>query len=265
MAAKIYITGSGGIVGRHALKAVAELAPGADVIRNTADLTDLSETAAAIAAAGPLDLVIHLAAMVPVAQVNADPARAYAVNAGGTMNLLSALAGSPARMLLCSSSHVYASQDAPIPETAETTPVTVYGQSKLMAEQAALEICAAAGRSLCIGRLFSIHDPEQTGSYLRPSLEKRFAGADPEAAFELYGAEGLRDFLTARDAARYLVRLALSDAEGVVNVASGKPVTVAGFAQSLAPFPLKITPLGQSNNLVADVSRLREILGECNA
>ncbi|MBY6058709.1 NAD-dependent epimerase/dehydratase family protein [Leisingera daeponensis] len=265
MAAKIYITGSGGIVGRHALKVLAELAPGAEVIRNTADLTNLSETAAAIAAAGPLDLVIHLAAMVPVAAVNADPARAYAVNAGGTINLLSALSASPARMLLCSTSHVYASQDTPIPESAVTKPVTVYGQSKLMAEQAALEICAVSGRSLCIGRLFSIHDPEQTGSYLRPSLEKRFTEADPEADFELYGADGLRDFLTARAAARYLVRLALSDAEGVVNVASGNPVTVAGFAQSLAPFPLKITPMGQSNNLVADVSRLQHILGECNA
>lgn len=265
MTAKIYITGSGGIVGRHALKVLAELAPGAEVIRNTANLTNLSEIEASIAAAGPLDLVIHLAAMVPVAEVNADPARAYAVNAGGTVNLLSALAGSPARLLLCSSSHVYASQDAPIAETAETTPVTVYGQSKLMAEQAALEICAASGRSLCIGRVFSIHDPGQTGSYLRPSLEKRLAEADPDAEFELYGAEGLRDFLTAEEAARYLVRLALSEAEGVVNVASGKPLTVAGFAQSLASFPLKITPLGQSSNLVADVSRLHEIFGECNA
>lgn len=265
MAAKIYITGSGGIVGRHALNALAELAPGAEVIRNRADLTNLAETSAALAEAGPLDLVIHLAAMVPVADVNANPAKAYAVNVGGTINLLSALAGSSARMLLCSSSHVYASRGTPISETADTKPVSVYGQSKLMAEQAAQEICAASGRSLCIGRVFSIHDPVQTGSYLRPALERRFAEADPDAEFELYGADGLRDFLPASAAARYLVRLALSDAEGVVNVASGKPMTVADFARSLAPFPLKIKPMGQSNNLVADVSRLHDILGEGNA
>lgn len=264
MTERIYITGSGGIVGRHALRALAELAPQAEMIRNTADLTSLSAAAAAVKEAGPLDLVIHLAAMVPVAEVKADPARAYAVNAGGTMNLLAALAGSSARLLLCSSSHVYSSQYAPICETADTKPVSLYGQSKLMAEHAARDICAASGRSLCIARLFSIHDPEQTGSYLRPSLERRFAGVDPEEEFELYGAEGLRDFLTAEEAARYLVRLALSDAEGVVNVASGRPVTVAGFAQSLSPFPLKIKPLGESTNLVADVSRLQELLGECN-
>lgn len=265
MTARIYITGGGGIVGRHALDALKELAPGAEVIRNRADLTSPLETAAALAQVGPVNLVIHLAAMVPVADVNASPARAYAVNVGGTINLLSALAGSPARMLLCSSSHVYASRENPIAETAETEPVSVYGQSKLMAEQAAREICAATGRSLCIGRLFSIHDPAQTGSYLRPSLEKRLADANPDAEFELFGADGLRDFLPARAAARYLVRLALSDAEGVVNVASGNPVTVGDFAQSLAPFPLKIKPIGQSNNLVADVSRLHDILGECNA
>lgn len=264
MAPRIYITGSGGIVGRNALTALAELAPQAEVIRNQADLTDLSAVTAALAAAGPVDLVIHLAALVPVAEVEADPARAYAVNVGGTINLLTALQGSPARMLLCSSSHVYAGQEGALAETAATIPVSLYGQSKLLAEQAAEQICAAGQRSLCIGRLFSIHDPEQTGSYLRPSLERRFAQADPEAEFELYGAGSLRDFLPAATAARLLVRLALSDAEGVVNVASGQPLSVAGFAQSLAPFELKIKPLGENTNLVADVSRLQELFGECN-
>lgn len=275
---RVYVTGSGGIVGRHLCAVLQEVAPGWEILRNTADLTDLAATTRALKAAGPLDLVIHLAALVPVDAVLADPARGYAVNVGGTVNLLAALAQSEdgdtaiqpeigravprARLLCCSSGHVYASQPDPIRETDRTEPVSVYGKSKLLAEQAAREICQDTGRVLCVPRLFSIHDPDQLGSYLRPSLERRLAKADPSAPFELHGAESLRDFLTAEQAARILVRLALGGAEGVVNVGSGTPQRVADFAQSLASFPLNIKSIGTPNTLVPDVSRLRALIGE---
>ncbi|TNJ40582.1 NAD(P)-dependent oxidoreductase [Phaeobacter sp. B1627] len=262
---RVLLTGSGGIVGKHAKRALAELAPDAEVLCNTADLTDLAATTRMVEDLGRIDLVIHLAALVPVAEVRSNPARAFAVNVGGTMNLLSALTDNAARFLLCSSSHVYASKDDAIGECDPTVPVSVYGQTKLLAERAADQICSATGRSLCRARLFSIHDPQQTGSYLRPTLQRRFAEADPEAEFELYGAGSVRDFLTAQEAARLLVQLALSGADGVVNVASGQAITVADFARELAPFPLKIRPLGQNDTLKADVTRLRAILGEYHA
>lgn len=267
---RIFLTGSGGILGRHVSTALLAHAPGAQVLRNTADLTDLAETTRVVQRAGPLDLVIHLAALVPVDEVCADPARGYAVNAGGTINLLAALAAAevgqatPARLLHCSSGHVYAAQDRPISEEDPTDPVSVYGKTKLMGEQAARDICAQVGRALCVARLFSIHDPAQEGNYLRPSLERRLAKASPETEFELYGAGSLRDFLTAEAAAQQLVRLALSSFEGVVNLGSGRAQTVAEFAQSFAPFPLKIKAMGADNNLVPDVSLLHDILGEAN-
>ncbi|UTS79126.1 NAD-dependent epimerase/dehydratase family protein [Phaeobacter piscinae] len=262
MLRRVFLTGSGGIVGRHALRALEALAPDAEVLRNTADLTNPGEISQAIEEAGPIDLVVHLAAMVPVKSVQANPGAAFAVNAGGTINLLAALDGSAARMLLCSSSHVYASKETPLRETDATEPVSLYGKTKLMSEQAAQQICAVTGRSLCIARLFSIHDPDQTGSYLRPTLEQRFATHAPETPFELYGARSRRDFLPASDAARLITKLALSNAEGPVNVASGHAMTVADFAQSIAPFPLNIRPVGQNDTLEADVTRLRAILGE---
>lgn len=262
MSQRIFITGSGGIVGRHALRALARYAPEAEILRNRADLTDLAAISTLIDGVGEIDLVIHLAALVPVAEVKENPARAFSVNVGGTVNLLSALSGHPARFTLCSSSHVYASQPHPLREDDRTEPVSLYGRTKLMAEQAATQICAATERSLCTARLFSIHDPEQTGSYLRPTLERRFAETPPNAPFELFGAGSLRDFLPASEAADLIVRLALSTAEGPVNVASGQSQTVAEFAQALAPHPLNIRPMGQNDTLEADVSRLNAILGE---
>lgn len=267
---RIFLTGSNGIVGRHVATALRAQHPQCDLICNTADLTNLTETTETLKAAGPLDLIIHLAALVPVDDVINNPALGYAVNAGGTINLLSALAsceretGVSARMLYCSSSHVYAPQAEPIREDAPTTPTSVYGKTKLMGEEAARSICSETERSLCVARLFSIHDPAQTGSYLRPALTKRFADADPAKVFELYGAGSLRDFLPAKTAAQHLVDLAFSSFNGVVNVGSGKAQTVAEFAQSLAPFPLNIKPIGTDNALVPDVSLLKSLLGEVN-
>lgn len=259
---RIFVTGSGGIIGRHLVQALSHRTPQATILCNSADLTDPAAIAAESARAGPLDLVIHLAAIVPVATVEANPAQAFAVNVGGTINLLQALATSPARLLLCSSAHVYAPCDAALTEESPTEPLTLYGRTKLMAEEAADSICAQTARSLCIARLFSIHDPAQTGSYLRPALGRRFADLAPGATMTLQGGDSLRDFLPAETAAARIVDLALTPAQGVVNVASGTPIRVRDFAQSLAPFPVTITATGTSQHLIADVTRLRHLIGE---
>ncbi|MEP0191869.1 MAG: NAD(P)-dependent oxidoreductase [Erythrobacter sp.] len=259
---RVLVTGSGGILGRHVCNSIAKIAPDAEVLRNRAELTDFSAVKDHIQSLGELDLVLHLAAMVPTSDVDADPARAFAVNVGGTINVLTSLNKSSAKLVLCSSSHVYASSPDPLSEGDLTVPISTYGKSKLLAENAAQEICAATDRPLTVARLFSIHDPAQTGSYLRPSLERKIAQADRSVPFELFGADSVRDFLPAAKAAEILVRLALSDENGVVNVASGTPVRVSEFAQSLAPFPLEIKSMGDANCLIANVSRLRSILGE---
>ena len=270
MTSRIYITGSRGILGRHVCSALTERLPGCELVRNNADLTNLKEIREALCAAGPIDLVVHLAALVPVDEVQADPARGYAVNTAGTINLLAALAeaeketGLTARLLHCSTGHVYLAQNRPIREDDPTDPISLYGKTKLLGEQAARAICFETGRSLCVTRLFSMHDPAQQGNYLRPALERRFRTRDPSAPFELYGAGSLRDFLTAEAAADQLVRLALSRTEGVVNLGSGHAQTVADFAQSLSDLPLNIKPKGTDNSLVPDVTLLHEILGELN-
>lgn len=259
---RVLITGAGGILGRHVVRHFARLAPDADVIANKADLTSLDATRAAIAALPPIDKVIHLAALVPIASVKADPARAYAVNVGGTINLLSALDGHAASFLYCSSSHVYAPSDLPIAEDAEKAPSSFYGRTKWVAESVAADICEASGRAFCAARVFSIHDPAQTGSFLRPSIERRLAEEDLSQPFILPGGASIRDFSRAEDAAELVVRLALSSATGPVNVGSGRGTAIRDFVQGLSPRPLDIRATGSSDTLVADISRLRQLLGD---
>lgn len=259
---RVLITGAGGILGRHVVRHLTDLAPDAEVIVNSTDLTQPDDVRAQVAAFPTIDKVIHLAALVPVASVKADPARAYAVNVGGTINLLSALAGSHASFLFCSSSHVYAPSAEPITEDAEKAPSSLYGRTKWQAESAAADICEATGRAFLATRLFSIHDPAQTGSFLRPSIERRLAGEDLAQPFELPGGDSIRDFLAAEKAAEYVVRLALSDATGPVNIASGNGTTIRDFVQGLSPQHLEIRATGTADTLIANISRLRQILGD---
>lgn len=262
---RIFVTGSGGILGRHVMRHLGGLAPEACIVANCADLTDAAATRAAVIKAGPLDLVIHLAALVPVAEVQADPARAYAVNVGGTLNLLAALEEGHAALVYCSSGHVYAPSEAPLGEEAAKRPLTLYGRTKWAAECAAADICGATGRSFCAARVFSIHDPDQTGSYLRPVIERRIALEDLERPFVVPGGDSLRDFLTADVAAKLLVRLALAGAAGPVNVGSGRATRIRDFVQSLSPRPLDLRATGPSDTLIADISRLTQLLGDTDA
>lgn len=259
---RVLITGAGGILGGHVVRHFTRLAPTADLIINKTDLTDRDATRASIATLGPIDQVIHLAALVPVASVKADPARAYAVNVGGTINLLSALEGHEASFLYCSSSHIYAPSDRPIEEDAAKAPSSFYGRTKWVGESVAADICEASGRAFCAARVFSIHDPAQTGSYLRPSIERRLAEEDLGQPFLLPGGDSIRDFLPAEDAAELVVRLACSSATGPVNVGSGRGTTIRDFVQGFSPRPLDIRATGGSDTLVADISRLRQLLGD---
>jgi len=259
---RIFVTGSTGILGRHVCRFLEEFQPSAEILRNRADITDSKAVRQQIASAGPLDFVFHLAAMVPVSKVRADPARAYKVNVGGTVNIVDAISEQKPKLIYCSSGHVYASCDEPIDEDAPTEPVSLYGRTKWIGELAANDITDAHEIPLCIPRVFSIHDPAQTGSFLRPNIEKRLDSEDLSEPFELFGALSLRDILSAEEAARRLVMVALSDAVGPVNIGSGHGTLIKDFVQSLSPTPLEIKPMGEPDMLVANIGRLQSILAD---
>lgn len=259
---RILVTGSGGIIGGHVLKLLGSGADRIEVIQFQGDLADMAETQAAIDDAGPVDGIIHLGAMVAVGAVRADPARAYAVNVGGTVHLLGALArsGQSPHVFLCSSAHVYAPHPTAISEDSATEPMSLYGRTKLMAEIAAKDICAAHDIPLCVGRVFSIHDPAQSGPYLRPNIAMRLSHEDLSQPFDLPGADSIRDFLTAEKAAQMIVWLARAQHSGVINIGSGRPTRIRDFVQDLAPRRLDIRHVGGQDCLLADTTRLAAFL-----
>jgi nucleoside-diphosphate-sugar epimerase len=216
--------------------------------------------------AGHFDAIVHFAALVPTQAVQANPARAFQVNVGGTANLVAEmgfLAHKP-WLFYASSSHVYQPQVQPIPETATVGPINPYGLSKRLGEQVVEASAAAAGVAYCIGRIFSFYHPSQTGSFLYPSLQRRFAVEDLSQSFRLFGAEDVRDLSLADDLVDHVRALTLRQATGLVNIGSGRGTKIGDFAQSLAPRKLHIVNAseGPATYLVADTSRLRQLLAK---
>lgn len=257
-----FITGADGVIGSHVVRQLAAR-DGAVVTVLEGDIRDRTSVHAQLAAARP-DVVIHLAALVPVKEVAADPAAAYAVNVGGTLHLMEGLAGlgSRPRVFYASTSHVYAPQDEPLREDAPIGPRNLYATTKHLGECIVTGLGEALEAPTCIGRMFSFYDEAQAPAYLYPAIRKRLATEDLGAPFELFGAHAVRDLSPAADMAAYVVALVDRQAEGIVNLGSGEGIRIMDFVQAQTETPLDIVPRGSAETLVADTTRLRSLLGD---
>jgi UDP-glucose 4-epimerase/GDP-4-dehydro-6-deoxy-D-mannose reductase len=198
--------------------------------------------------------------MVPVVDVQKDPAAAMAVNAGGTRALLDAIAASGQRpwIFYASTCHVYAPKPAPLAEDDPIAPISLYGETKLAGEQACAPFADAL--PICIGRIFSYWHETQKAPFLYPSLRARLSREDLSQPFALRGADSQRDFLNAEEVCALIVALMARRSTGTFNIASGKPTSIRDFVQAMAPRPLDIRAEGGGEILVADTTRLQREL-----
>lgn len=118
----------------EAIRRVEALAPGA-VEAHEADIRD-TDALRRILVSGGVTSVIHLAGLKAVGESVAEPERYHDNNVRGTESLLAALADSPVRRFVFSSSAtVYGHPQAvPISESAPTAPQSPYGENKLEIE-----------------------------------------------------------------------------------------------------------------------------------
>lgn len=117
-------------------------------------------------------------------------------------------------------------------EDVPTSPVTMYGRAKDSLRTELERIRSVRPYALTWARLFYLYGDGQAASSLLPQLEQAIARGDP--AFDMSGGAQLRDYLPVTTAARYLVRLALSGRDnGVVNVCSGRPISVLDLVKSV--------------------------------
>lgn len=96
-----------------------------------ADVTNYDALAEAIDKIEP-EAIVHCAAMTDVDQCERVPTKAHAVNVDGTLNIIKASRGVP--VALISTDYVFDGNNGPYREEDERSALSVYGMTKLLAE-----------------------------------------------------------------------------------------------------------------------------------
>lgn len=214
----------------------------------------------AIDASAP-DRVVHLAGIAFAPEANADPVRAFEINALGAMRLVSALLPAIAgrvRLLVIGSAEEYGAQDAsayPISETALLRPLTPYAVAKASQELISLQAFRGSGLQVVCTRSFNHSGVGHGESYLLPTLVRRVRELPKKGGTLRIGNRTVvRDYLHVLDVVEaYMALLERGVAGEVYNVCSGKGVTVGELAERV------LNRAGVTADISSDASLLRPI------
>ena len=114
-------------------------------------------------------------------------------------------------------------------ETSPTAPRTLYAACKL-----ALHLVLDQMRNKTMGvtwaRLFYLYGPMEDARRLVPSVARALLAGEAAA---ISPGQQVRDFLHVEDVAAALATLGERDLDGVFNIGSGQPITVAEVALTL--------------------------------
>jgi nucleoside-diphosphate-sugar epimerase len=123
----------------------------------------------------------------------------------------------------------YGMQSGPLDEDMVVLPALPYAYAK-DALRRQLEFASLDRFAFTWARLFYLYGDGQAAGSLLPQLQRALSEGKTE--FPMSGGEQLRDFIHVREAASTLVALVEQrQGLGVVNVCSGKPVSVRSFVE----------------------------------
>ncbi len=254
---------------------------GADFIQ--ADLADPSRLNSVLQS-GRFDAVMHFAAFIEAGESMQQPGRFFLNNFTNTIHLLDAMVASGInKMVFSSTAGIFASRDEPLDENSPLGPASVYGQTKLMVEQAlgwyqkifglrfaALRYFNAAGALPGRGEA---HQPE---SHLIPLVLQVALGQ--RDSISIFGCDyptpdgtNIRDYIHIKDlvSAHMLSLQGLENSERLVyNLGNGKGYSVREVidtARKITGHPIPAIETarrpGDAPRLVASSNKIRQELG----
>lgn len=164
----------------------------------------------------------------------------------------------------------YGMQSGPLSEQTEAQPANPYGLAKHTLHLFLQNLQQAQPFTLQWARLFYLHGEGQNPNSLLAALDRAIDAGD--ASFNMSAGEQLRDFLPIETAAGYLAAIAQQrDFNGVINCASGQPVSVRALVEqrlrergaalhlNLGHYPY---PSHEPLAFWAVTERLQQLLGE---
>ena len=132
----VVVTGSRGLLGATLMRVLPEA--GFRAVPFTGDIRDAEAVATQIAQAAPA-YVVHAAAMTYVAACERQPQQAFAVNCGGTKNVVAAARAAGASLLYISTASVFRGDHGDYGEEDAPDPTNAYNRSKREGERHTLD------------------------------------------------------------------------------------------------------------------------------
>jgi GDP-4-dehydro-6-deoxy-D-mannose reductase len=234
------------------------------------------------------EAIYHLAAQANPQASMTDPRGTWALNLGGTLNLLEAVKaarasasaqarGTPApRVILVGSGVCYgnpAPEHLPVTEDCPLRPNNPYAASKAAADLLGIQHFLAHGTDVVMVRPFNHAGPRQSPSYVLSALARQVAEVEAGQArrVEVGNLDVVRDFTDVRDVVRGYRLLAQHGTPGeVYNLGTGRGTRLAaaleiltGLAQKPVEVfvdPARVRPVDQPL-LVANPARLHAATG----
>lgn len=221
-----------------------------------------------------VDYVFHEAAMVSVSESVKNPAKCWKVNITGTQHVFNGAAkNNVKRVMIASSAAVYGNKlELPKREDMDTSPVSPYGDSKVMNEINAIKFYNENSlESVCL-RYFNVYGPKQDPNSPYSGVISKFIGCMSKGEAPTIFGDGkqTRDFIYVSDVVEANM-LAMKEKKAVgltLNIATGKQTSLLDLVYAInSILGKKLAPIfaeerkGDIKHSYADVSKAKEMLG----
>lgn len=270
---KVLVTGAGGFVGKHLLRAlldknhiVAALGIGCQALKDMpvalyeANILDFRAVLESMKAFNP-DAIIHLAAQSNVPKSWDMPEETTQINIIGTVNVLKAFrnVNINGKFINIGSGDEYgltASKCSLLTEDMKCEPQNPYAISKWCAEQMTLQLGKLYGLNVISTRSFNHFGPYQQKGFVVSDFASQIAAivlGKQKPEIKVGNVEVARDFLYVGDVVNAYVALLENDVEsGVYNVASGRSMIIKDILKTL----IKLS--NKEVEIIVDDSKVRK-------
>jgi NAD dependent epimerase/dehydratase len=200
-----------------------------------------------------IEVVFHLAALIPIPYSYRAPGSFVDTNVSGTLNLCqSARRSGVKRFIQTSTSEVYGTAKyVPIDEEHPLQPQSPYSATKIASDCIALSFYYSFGFPVVIARPFNTYGPRQSARAVIPSVIIQAAGG--KSTVSLGNLTATRDFTFVEDTCRGF--LAIGELEGgegeVFHVGSNHEIAIGDLVELIAEL------MGASIRVVCEQERLR--------